>query len=188
VAVALLGRLVPEKGVREYLDAADALTRRGFAGQFFVAGAGPLADEVRRRASGHIRALEVLSHPHGVAELMRALDVIACPSLSTPTWEDQGPRIVVEAMMTGCVPVATPTGALSEMLDGHGVITASTSAEDISVGIASAAVLAADDQLRVALADWAHESYSGRAVGELLVELWSTAASRPAARYAEVAA
>lgn len=182
VAVGLLGRLVPEKGVRLFLDAADSLLRDGFPGQFFIAGDGPLGDEVRRRASPGLVALGKLSHPVGVLELFQALDVLACPSLTTSSWEDQGPRSLLEAMMCGCIPVGTPTGAIPEMLGGHGVLAESTEPRAVADAIAKAAAMSRDGARRTQLASWAHGLYSADAVASQLVDLWRAVAPQPAAR------
>jgi len=182
VAVGLLGRLVPEKGVRLFLDAAESLLDGGFPGTFFIAGAGPLQDEVRHRASPRLVSLGKLAHPRGVLGLFQALDVLACPSLATPSWEDQGPRSLLEAMMCGCIPVGTPTGAIPEMLGEHGVLAQSTQPGAVAEAMASAAQLSRDGGRRMQLASWAHDLYSADAVAGQLVNLWQAVASRPAAR------
>ena len=180
VAVGLLGRLVPEKGVRLFLDAAESLLHGGFPGTFFIAGEGPLQDEVRHRASPRLVSLGKLAHPRGVLELFQALDVLACPSLAT--LEDQGPRSLLEAMMCGCIPVGTPTGAIPEMLGEHGALAQSTQPGAVAEAIASAAQLSRDRGRRMQLASWAHDLYSADAVAGQLVDLWHAVASRPAAR------
>lgn len=178
VAVGLLGRLVPEKGVRLFLDAADSLLRDGFPGHFFIAGDGPLRDEVRGRASSRLVPLGTLPHPGGVLQLVQAIDVLACPSLTTPSWEDQGPRSLLEAMMCGCMPVGTPTGAIPEMLGGHGALAESTEPRAVADAIAQAAVMSRDGARRTQLASWAHSLYSADAVASQLVDLWRAVAAQ----------
>lgn len=181
-AIGLVGRLVPAKGVELFLDAAESLLRQGFAGRFLVAGAGPLAGEAERRSTDRITFVGGLRHPDGVLELLRALDVIACPSLTTPTWEDQGPRAVLEAMMCGCVPMGTPTGGIPEMLDGRGAVAASTEIDDVAAALAAAAVMSGDPARRADLARWASSTYSTEAVAGRLVELWREVAARESVR------
>lgn len=173
VAVGILGRLVPQKGIRQFLDAADSLAGAGGPVRFFVAGDGPLRHEVERRRSAHVVGLGTLSHPGGVRGLLWGLDVLACPSLSTPTWEDQGPRSMLEAMMCGCVPIATPTGGLPEMLGGHGVLSAGVDSASIANAIA-AAIRISNGPQRWELAKWAHGQYSDEAASRQLTDLWST--------------
>jgi glycosyltransferase involved in cell wall biosynthesis len=175
-AIGILGRLVPEKGIRLFLDAADALQRQGFPGRFLVAGDGPLRDEVQRRATDHLRPLGGLAHPVGVQTFFHALDVITCPSLTTPDWEDQGPRSLLEAMMCGCIPVGTPTGAIPEMLAGHGVLAESVTAPAVAHAIGQAAAIAADPARADDLARWAQSIYSSDAGARQLVDLWRSVA------------
>lgn len=186
-AIALLGRLVPEKGVIEFLDAAEMLLARGFPGQFMIAGDGPLYEEVRRRTTPQLRILGRLAHPDGVVQLFRALDVLACPSLCTPSWEEQGSRSLLEAMMSGCIPVGTATGAIPEMLGGHGVLTDTTTSAALADAIVSATERAANQRAREHLAGWAHSLYSADAVADQLVRLWHlVAAQAPATGHGRV--
>lgn len=170
VAVGFLGRLTPEKGVRLLLDSADLLHSRGF--RFVVAGDGPLQEEVNQRRSPSVIPVGRLSHPEGVLRFFSGLDVLACPSLTSPSWEDQGPRAVLEAMLCGVVPVATPTGALPEMLDGHGVLAQGLDAAALADALVQGSALAADDDRRERLSEWAQERWSSTAVAAQLVTLW----------------
>ena len=172
LVVGLLGRLVPEKGVDLLLDAADVLRADGFPIHLLIAGDGPLRELVRSRTGATTTYLGTLPHPDGVLSFFAALDVLACPSLTTPNWEDQGPRSVLEGMMCGCVPVATPTGALPEMLDGHGVLAESTDVFALANALRSSAAMARTPEQRLGLAQWAGAQYSATAVAKRLVDLW----------------
>lgn len=184
LAVGLLGRLVPEKGVLVLLAAAEALLEAGFPIRVFVAGEGPLRDEVVRRASQGVIPLGKLPYPTGVLDLLWALDVLACPSIPTALWEDQGPRVLLEAMMCGCVPVGTRTGGIPEMLDGHGVLTDPEDVDGLIAALRAAAVLAGDESQRMKLSDWARATYSDRALGHRMVKLWRGLATQPPIRTA----
>lgn len=172
VAIGMVGRLVPEKGVELLLDAADQLHRSGFRARFLIAGDGPLRRKVEQHVSADVAYLGSVSHPHGVLQLLAALDVLACPSRTTSSWEDQGPRSVLEAMMCGCIPMVTPTGALPEMLDGHGALASSTDVAAVADALRSAAALSNRPGERARLVDWARGRYSAAAIGGQLVALW----------------
>jgi glycosyltransferase involved in cell wall biosynthesis len=172
VAVGILGRLVPQKGILLFLDAADILMRAKIHARFFVAGEGPLIEEVRRRQSSGIVFLGPLTHPHGVLEFFHALDVHTCPSLVTSSWEDQGPRSLLEAMMCGCIPVGSGNGGIPEMLGKCGVLTRSPDAGALAEAIVDAAGLAINQEERNRVSVWAHSNYSHHAVAEQLVGLW----------------
>lgn len=171
-AIGLLGRLVPEKGVQLFIEAARLLQHHGFPARFFIAGNGPLREEVQRCASPEIVPLGPLPYPNGVLDLFTALDVLACPSLTTSWWEDQGPRSVLEAMMCGCIPMGTRTGAIPEMLDGFGALADRTTPAAVADAIAAAAALSTEPAERARLSAWAHSRYSGDAAAGQLVELW----------------
>lgn len=186
VAVGLLGRLVPEKGVRAFLEAARHLPAGPPNVRFFVAGDGPLRDEVLAVAED-VTYLGRLSYPDGVLDLMHALDVLACPSLTTSSWEDQGPRALIESMMCGCVPVGAPTGAIPETLGGQGMLARSTHPRHIADAVLAAARLAADPSARRRVSSWATETYSTRAAAAQLLQLWRELDAAPARRRARQA-
>jgi glycosyltransferase involved in cell wall biosynthesis len=171
-AVGFLGRLVPQKGVLPFLDAAEHLLERGHDVRFFVAGAGPLTDAVAHRQSAGIVPLGCLAHPDGVRRYFHAMDVFACPSLRTPDWEDQGPRSLLEAMMCGCIPVGTDTGGIPEMMSGLGVLARTADPAAVADAIVAAATLAADPAERTRTAAATRDTYSGTAVAGQLVDVW----------------
>jgi len=175
-------RLVAEKGVRLFLDTAELLLRSDQPMRFFLAGDGPLRDEVERRRRPGIAPLGKISHPLGVTEFLRAVDVFVCPSLTTPSWEDQGPRALLEAMMCGCIPVGTPTGAIPEMLDGQGVLAVDTGKWALADALIAAAAQAGDVRARSRVQASAYDRFSDRAAARQLIELWRTVAARDVGR------
>lgn len=118
------GRLVEEKGPLLFLDAwAHARPRLPAGAWAVLAGSGPIEHEVATRAARlGVAFLGPLPYPDGVATFWGCLDVAAVPSWTTGVVEEQGPRVVIEAMLSGCVVVGADSGAIPEMLDGHGVV------------------------------------------------------------------
>nr|WP_257907418.1 glycosyltransferase [Janibacter limosus] len=80
-----------------------------------IAGAGSREPELRARATHPDLAGRVdFSGPVDKADLpdfYRGLDVLAIPSLTTPTWTEQFGRVAVEAMACGTPVVASDSGA-----------------------------------------------------------------------------
>ncbi|MCC2307133.1 glycosyltransferase [Cellulomonas chengniuliangii] len=120
--VGYVGRLAPHKGVDVLLEAAalDPGVR------VEIAGAGPSEPALRLRAAqpdlaGRVRFTGHLA-PEGLSSLYRRLDVVAVPSRPTPGWLEQFCRVAVEAMASGCVVVASDTGALPDVLDSAGIL------------------------------------------------------------------
>lgn len=122
VVVGLVGRLVPEKGVLDLLDAlaGEPLLRAR------IVGSGPLASELPRRAAslGIEDRVDVLPAVSGddIADFYRSIDVLAVPSLPTPRWTEQFGRVAIEAMAAGVPVVSSDAGALPEVIDGAGIV------------------------------------------------------------------
>jgi glycosyltransferase involved in cell wall biosynthesis len=107
--VGFVGRLVPEKGVRDLL---------GFGRRLLCVGSGPLEGEVRS-AGGRVELANTLDDLSAAFERMA---VLAIPSRTTPGWMEQFGRVAVEAMAAGVPVVAYDSGALGEVIGDAGVL------------------------------------------------------------------
>jgi glycosyltransferase involved in cell wall biosynthesis len=120
--VAYVGRLAQEKGVTDVLELALAMPDI----QVTVAGHGPLAGAVRRRAE-QLQNLDYL----GSLSRKRVLELIArsLVLLMPSRWEEPGPLAALEAMSAGTPVIAYRAGGLAEYVEDAGagaVIRAST--------------------------------------------------------------
>jgi len=148
--VLMVARVVPSKGVREFLDAAGRV-RAGRPAAFVLVGP---ADEGERSAARLRR--DVASHPHvrylgrrdDVPALLAAADVFALP-----TWYREGlPRVLLEAAVLR-VPIVTTAvpGCREVVQDGvTGLVVAPRDAGALAGAIGR---LADDPALRARLAD-----------------------------------
>ena len=96
-------RLHRASRAREGHRAADGCCRPDPRLRLRIAGAGPLAASIPRRAgrsSGVASAFEFVGTipPEAVGTFYRAVDVLAVPSLATTRWTEQFGRVAVEAM------------------------------------------------------------------------------------------
>lgn len=138
--MALVGRLVPEKGVRDAVFAAAAVEAHRPV-RLVLAGRGPEGALLPRyvRAAG-LSPEAVVRHDwlsiDQVAQIYRRGHVVIAPSL--PTWRivEQFGRMVPEAQASGSVVLGYATGALPEVFSGAGIL---SSAGDV-VGLSRAAV------------------------------------------------
>jgi glycosyltransferase involved in cell wall biosynthesis len=125
------GRLVWEKGQQDVLRAFAAL-RMGFFGplradvQLEVVGSGPEGGKLERYAA-ELGVAEAVSFVPTVSyEQMparhAAASCLVLASLPVRAWEEQFGMVLVEAMAAGTPIVACATGAIPEVLAGHGTL------------------------------------------------------------------
>jgi glycosyltransferase involved in cell wall biosynthesis len=118
--IGYVGRLVPEKGVDLLLDAVAALP----GASALILGSGPSAASLTQRAA----ALGAADRVHFVGEVpsldvrrwLAALDCLALPSHTTPTWKEQFGRVLVEAMATGVPVVGSSSGEIPRVIGDAG--------------------------------------------------------------------
>lgn len=110
--VGYVGRLVPEKGVGDLIEALARV--RHVARSLLVIGDGPSRQDLQE----HCRSLGVpavftgsLTHDDVPARYAE-MDVVAIPSRTTPTWKEQFGRIVIEANAAGVPVVVSDSGEL----------------------------------------------------------------------------
>lgn len=119
--VGYLGRFVPEKGLVMLMRALDALQTPWRA--LFVGG-GVLEGPLRQWAAGHADRVRVVTGvPHdGVPAYVNAMDVLAAPSQTTPTWQEQLGRMLLEAFACGVPVVASDSGEIPHVVGGVGIV------------------------------------------------------------------
>ncbi|RQR70313.1 glycosyltransferase [Burkholderia sp. Bp9012] len=108
-----IGRLVPEKGVLELLQAFNRLRARHGDVRLLVAGSGPdgFVADLTRHAGPEVTMLGQVD----AAMLYRSADVIVVPSL----WDEPFGRTVAEALVFGRPVVCSNRGALAELVAGR---------------------------------------------------------------------
>ena len=115
MTVLFVGRLVPDKGIFELLDAVDVVRRR-LPVRLVVAGAGPAEGDLRRRIA--LLGLETTVTLRGYVSgddldaVYRQADVFALPS-----YREGFPLVVMEAMDYGLPVVTTPIRGCADHLE-----------------------------------------------------------------------
>ena len=117
----LVGRLVPEKGVREAVEVL-ARVRRVRPARLVVVGSGPEGGLVPALA----RELGVADHvelvpwidAEALAALYRSAHVALLPSRATRTWVEQFGRVITEGQASGAVVVGWASGSIPEVGGG----------------------------------------------------------------------
>lgn len=177
IGVGFLGRLSIEKGPLLFVDgfreAASQLDGQVWAA---VAGTGPLEGEVAERAAGsNLTRIGLLDYPDDVATFLHAIDVLVMPSVRVGQWEEQAPRAVVEAMLSGCVVVGTSVGGIPEMLGGTGIVVDEQTPSAVGAGIVAAVRDPAVPRLRASARQRAIDVYSGKSAAAALLDVWERA-------------
>ncbi|MGA7122040.1 MAG: glycosyltransferase family 4 protein [Polyangiaceae bacterium] len=112
--VLFVGRLEPQKGLGELLEAFAVAHRRVPGAMLVLIGDGASADEARARSAAFPRgAVRVVGpRPHeDVAMWLGACDVLALPS-----WAEGTPNVILEALASGRPAVATAVGGIPDVL------------------------------------------------------------------------
>lgn len=112
--VLYVGRLVPEKGLRELAEAMHALAASDARLHLALVGDGPMRSELEAllRPLGARALLPGAQDAPAVAQWMAAADVVTLPSYS-----EGHPNVLVEALACGRPVVATPVGGIPEVVD-----------------------------------------------------------------------
>ena len=143
IRVLLATRLLWDKGIREYVEAARILKRKGKSIDFLLAGApdsgNPASvsenDVLKWREEG---AVTPLGHVENMEHLLSMVDLVALP-----TYREGTPRILLEAAAMGLPIVATDVPGCREIVS-HGENGLLVPPKD-SVALAKAIKLLADD-------------------------------------------
>lgn len=143
--VSFVGRLVPEKGVREFVEAAR-LVSSSTPVAFVVAGEGPLEEELRRNAPSCVSLVGRLE-PHDVAALLGESDLFCFPSRS----EGFGSALL-EAAICGALPITTDVGIARSLVpdESYGIVLDEPSAEKIAEAVDECVMRLADTKQRAA--------------------------------------
>jgi glycosyltransferase involved in cell wall biosynthesis len=151
--VLLASRLLWDKGIREYIDAASLLREQGIPVQFFLAGSpdpgNPASVSVAQvNAWRDAGVITYLGHVEDMPGLLNGIDVVVLPSYREGT-----PRSLLEAAACGLPIVTTDVPGCREVVK-HGVNGLLVPARD-SVALASAIhrlCVNADERRRMGLA------------------------------------
>jgi glycosyltransferase involved in cell wall biosynthesis len=178
VAIGSIGALVPRKGHLNLVDAL-AFARDNGSGRAaldgvrcFIAGAGPLWNEIRRRLAhtNLVETVKLLGHLEEPTKLLHALDIFVMPSLS----EGLGVA-ALEAAAVGLPVIASAVGGLREVVeDGRtGVLVRAGDTASLAQAIWH---LAADQAQRAQMGRegrrWAVQRYSMELMAKQTLDLY----------------
>jgi glycosyltransferase involved in cell wall biosynthesis len=116
--IGVIGRISPEKGQAEFLEAARIVTQKHPDAKFVICGAPLFSDAAAERYAARLRQLavglpvEFTGWQEDVNAILARLDVLVVPSLREPG----APRVVLEAFAARVPVVAFVSGGIPEMV------------------------------------------------------------------------
>ena len=118
-----VGRLVPEKGL---LDVLEAMAVSSAPATLLVLGDGPQREDLVARAAelgldGRLRLFDPRP-PTEVARFVSALDALVLMSRTTRTWKEQFGRVIMEAQACGVPIIGSSSGSIPGVVDRGGWI------------------------------------------------------------------
>lgn len=123
LAIAFVGRLVPEKGLDTLFRACVKLLGKW---TLTVVGSGPAQEQLEQLAEKLGIASRITWRgalpPETVRTLWAEVDTLVIPSRTTPGWVETFHQPLVEAMGHGVTVVGSDSGALPELIDTAGLV------------------------------------------------------------------
>ena len=165
-----IGRLVPEKGLAELLEALSLARGSGVETVLVIAGAGPQERALRKLVAGqHLRHVHFVGPVRGATKMsvLERADVFVLP-----TYHVEGlPYALLESMAAGVPAITTRVGAIPELVDDgvSGVLIEPRSARALAAAICG---LAGDRAALDRMGAAAHAAIMARySIGRLAAEL-----------------
>ena len=120
--IGYVGRVVPEKGLHDMLEAMMAVPDLTFV----ILGAGPEVDTLQAHAQrlqlGDRLVMLSPRAPAEVARVMNALDALVLLSHTTRTWKEQFGRVIMEAQACGIPVIGSDSGSIPNVVGPGGWI------------------------------------------------------------------
>jgi glycosyltransferase involved in cell wall biosynthesis len=132
-----LGRLVPEKGLDDLVDAFAKVEDKnvklllvGNGSQKYVAN---LKSKINKHTclKNRVTFLSAVGYDD-IPVMLELMDVMVLPSRTRPEWKEQFGRVLVEAMAAGTVVIGSNSGAIPYVLGEGGLIFEEGSVSDLS--------------------------------------------------------
>lgn len=140
VVLALVGRLVPEKGTVDAIRTLGALSRVRPA-RLVIMGNGPEEAHLLRLAAelGLRDRIELVPwrSPVELSEMYRAAHVVLVPSHHTAGWVEQFGRVIVEAQASGALVAGYASGSIPEVAGAPGILVEVGAVEELAIDIAT---------------------------------------------------
>jgi glycosyltransferase involved in cell wall biosynthesis len=141
VVIGYVGRLAPEKGIADLIEAARLIrdVQPGTAFHLLIIGSGPEESTLKELVAQHglNQAVTFVPNvPHNqIAEYYNCLDVLVVPSRTTPGWKEQFGRVLVEAMASGVCVIGSDSGEIPTVIGDDGLVFREGDSEDLAAAL-----------------------------------------------------
>ena len=152
--VGFVGRLVAAKGLDVLMQALERVPQPW---SLLVLGSGPYEQRILSWAERHgwsQRVRVLLARHDEVPRYLNAMDVLAAPSQTTPTWKEQFGRMVIEAFACRVPVIGSDSGEIPYVVADAGMIVSESDVDGWAQAITS---LLGDAEQRSRLADKGQE-------------------------------
>ena len=122
--VGFMGRLTKEKGLEHFCYAVEKLPRET-PWQVLILGDGPMKAQLQSwilKNNFQERVFLKLVKHEDVPQILPTMDVLLCPSQTTPFWREQFGRMIIEAFACGVAVLASDSGEIPFVVDDAGLI------------------------------------------------------------------
>ena len=113
--VLFMGRLLPEKGIKEMLAAKKILDKKGKKYKWIFVGSGEMQEYIKNNQGDNCELIPWIPREEVPSYLNRA-KVFLYPSLQTPHWEEQFGYLMAESIACGTPVISTPNTGAKEIL------------------------------------------------------------------------
>jgi glycosyltransferase involved in cell wall biosynthesis len=122
--IAYVGRLVEEKGIQIFLEAAGHNREKNV--HLLILGDGPYGAFLRNKVvelglTQRVKFVPFVPSAQ-VPQYLRAVDGLCLPSLTRPNWKEQFGRVLVEAMAAEAVVLGSSSGEIPNVIGDSGLI------------------------------------------------------------------
>jgi glycosyltransferase involved in cell wall biosynthesis len=174
LAIGFVGRLVPQKGLDNFLQA--LALQRSAKWRLTIVGDGPERERLEQlatelRLAARVRWTGGLPAEH-VASLWPNLDVLVMPSRSSPQWREANGQVLMEAMANEVAVLGTDSGVIPELIGDAGIVVPDGDLPGLAVALERLSDVPTRRTLAQAARARALRLYSDDAIAERTLEFW----------------
>ena len=119
--IGYLGRLVPEKGIRQLMQIFDRLSTPC---RILFIGSGYLKSEIEdwsHQFPDRVRVVTNATHTD-IPQYLNMMDILVAPSQTAPNWREQFGRMLIEAMACGVPVIGSDSGEIPYVIGRAGLV------------------------------------------------------------------